>query len=298
MFASFLRRTAAIGLFLPALLAAPALAEEEAGFDAAAFDASLRYQTGTVTLPNGKATLTLGNDFRYLSPKDTARVLVEAWGNPDGADTQGMIVPMDLSPVDNGGWGVIVEYDDSGHVSDKDANEIDYDELLASMKEEAKASNEERSKAGYHTVELVGWAAKPFYDATRNRLHWAKELRFEGAEGNTLNYNIRVLGREGVLILNAVAGMDQLAAIKPSLDRMVAVADFTPGHRYADYNADTDRSAEYGLAALVAGGVAAKAGWLAPILLVFKKFFVVILIGFAWLGKKLWSAFRREKAEA
>lgn len=286
------RLLAAAALLLPALLL-PAAAVAE-GFDAGAFEASLHYQTGQVTLPNGKAVLNLGDNFRYLAPDDTRRVLEEAWGNPHGDDTQGMILPVGVSPVQRDGWGVIVEYDDSGHVSDKDASTINYDELLADMKKGVADANAERQKAGAQTVDLVGWASKPYYDAAHNRLHWAKELRFGGEKSNTLNYNIRVLGREGVLVLNAVAGMDQLATIRPDLDAMVAVADFTPGNRYADYNDSTDRTAKYGLAALVAGGVAAKAGWLAPLLLFLKKGFVLVLVALGWLGKKISGAFRKE----
>lgn len=111
---------------------------------------------------------------------------------------------------------------------------------------------------------------------------------FSGEPQNTLNYNIRVL------VLNAVAGMDQLASIRPDLDAMVTVADFTPGHRYADFQEGSDRSAEYGLAALVAGGVAAKAGWLAPLLLFAKRFLVLILVGLGWLGQRLFKVFRKE----
>lgn len=286
------RLIAAAALLLPVFLL-PATATAE-GFDAQAFESSLHYQTGQVTLPNGKAVLNLGSNFRYLSPGDTRRVLEEAWGNPHGDDTQGMILPVGVSPVQSGGWGVIVEYDDSGHVSDKDASTIDYDELLADMKKGVAEENAERQKAGVQTVDLVGWASKPYYDAAHNRLHWAKELRFGGENGNTLNYNIRVLGREGVLVLNAVAGMDQLETIRPDLDAMVAVADFTPGNRYAEFNDSTDRAAKYGLAALVAGGVAAKAGWLAPLLLFLKKGFVLVLVALGWLGKKISGAFRKE----
>jgi len=284
------------GLLLP--LPVLAADEPEAGqrFDATAFESTLHYQTGKVLLPNGKAELNLGSNFRYLSPQDTDRVLEEAWGNPKGEPTQGMIVPANVSPVMADGWGVIVEYEDSGHVSDTDAKEINYDDLLADMQKSTKEDNKEREKAGYESVGLVGWASKPYYDAAANRMYWAKELRFSKNDSNTLNYNIRVLGREGVLVLNAVAGMSQFAAIKPELEQVVQLAEFTPGHRYAEFNEKTDRMAEYGLAAMVAGGVAAKAGWLAPLLLGMKKGLVVILLGFAWLGKKIMSMLGRDKA--
>lgn len=77
---------------------------------------------------------------------------------------------------------------------------------------------------------------------------------------HSLNYNIRVRGREGVLILNAVAGMDQLATIKNEMKQVTAFTDFTSGNRYADFIESTDKVAEYGIAALIAGGAAAKLG--------------------------------------
>lgn len=292
-----LRLLAFVGLLFPfAALAADAPATPENTFDPAAFDASLRYQHGKIALPNGKAELNLGDRFRYLSPEDTDRLLVEGWGNPKGGASLGMILPADISPMAADGWGVIVEYEDSGHVKDGDASDINYDELLADMQQGTRDSSAERVKAGYGAIELVGWASKPYYDQAGHRLHWAKELKFEGGDDNTLNYNIRVLGREGVLILNAIANMNQFGAIKPELEQMVKVAEFTPGNRYSDFNEVTDRVSEYGLAALVAGGVAAKAGWFAPVLLFLKKFAVFILLGIGWAGKKLWSLRRGKEA--
>lgn len=291
------RLLAFVGLLFPfAAPAADAPATPENNFDPAAFDASLRYQHGKIALPNGKAELNLGDRFRYLSPEDTDRLLVEGWGNPKGGASLGMILPADISPMSADGWGVIVEYEDSGHVKDGDAKEINYDELLADMQQGTKDSSAERVKAGYGAIELVGWASKPYYDEAGRRLHWAKELKFDGDKENTLNYNIRVLGREGVLILNAIANMEQFGAIKPELEQVVKVAEFTPGNRYSDFNEVTDRVSEYGLAALVAGGVAAKAGWFAPILLFLKKFAIFIVLGIGWLGKKLWSMLRSKAA--
>jgi uncharacterized membrane-anchored protein len=114
---------------------------------------------------------------------------------------------------------------------------------------------------------------------------------------NTLNYDVRVLGREGVLSMNAVAGMPQLATIESDMQQLLKVAAFNEGYRYEEFNEDTDRMAAYGLGALVAGGVAAKAGFFAKLgalLLAFKKF---IVIGLAALGAFLAKLFRARKAE-
>ena len=46
------------------------------------------------------------------------------------------------------------------------------------------------------------------------------------------------------------------------MQEVITFAEFSPGSRYEDYNAATDKLAEYGVAGLVAGGaVAAKAGF-------------------------------------
>jgi uncharacterized membrane-anchored protein len=258
------------------------------------FESSLTYQQGKINLPGGMATLNLPANFRYLNPADAERVLVEGWGNPPGQKSLGMIVPAGTSLLSTAGWGVIVTYDADGHVKDDDADAIKYDELLKEMQEGTEANNEERKKLGYAAMHLVGWAEKPSYDKASHKLYWAKELKTAGDAGNGLNYNIRVLGREGVLVLNAVAGMDQIDKIRTEMKQVTAFSEFTPGNTYADYNATTDKTAEYGIAALVAGGVAAKLGLfgkLLAFLLVFKKF---LIIGVGALGVGLFKLFSRK----
>lgn len=237
---------------------------------AAQFEASLKYKKGEVALPGGVATLKIPDSFRYLYPKDAERVLVQAWGNPSGDGTLGMLFPAGVSPVTDNGWGVVITYEEDGYVPDKDADSINYDTLIKEMKEGTAEANKEREKQGYQTVDLVGWAAKPYYDKAAHKLFWAKELAFGGNAEHTLNYNIRVLGRRGVLVLNAVAGMDQLASVEKDMQKVLAFTDFNPGYRYADFDAKTDKTATYGIAALVAGGLAAKAG-------LFTKLFAVLL---------------------
>jgi uncharacterized membrane-anchored protein len=260
------------------------------------FESSLTYQHGKISLPGGIATLNLPSTFRYLNPADTEKVLVEGWGNPPGDKSLGMIVPAGTSLLSAAGWGVIVTYEADGHVKDDDADAIKYDELLKDMQEGIEANNEERKKQGFAAMHLVGWAEKPSYDKTSHKLYWAKELKTAGDSANGLNYNIRVLGREGVLVLNAVAGMDQIAKIKTEMKQVTAFSDFTPGNTYADFNSTTDKTAEYGIAALVAGGAAAKLGLfgkLFAVLLMFKKF---LIIGIGALGVGLAKFFGRKSA--
>lgn len=294
---------AAAALSLPALPALPAFAaatpapvEASAAAEPAEtaehFLASLKKKTGTVTLPSGIATLKLNDEFYYLDPADTERLLTDGWGNPPGFKTLGMIVPKAVSPLSERGWGVIVSYKADGHISDEDAAKIDYADLLKQMQEEDEAENQERQKQGYAGLHLLGWAEPPHYDDTTHKMYWARELKADDADQNTLNYSIRVLGREGVLELNAVAAMADLPTIKQELPKVLAFTNFTDGNLYTDFNPTTDKMATYGLAALVAGGIAAKAGLFAKIgifLLAAKKFLVIGVVALLAGIRKLFS---------
>lgn len=256
------------------------------------FLASLTPLHGTVKLPGDIASLELNNEFYYLNPKDTEKLITDGWGNPPGFKTLGMIVPSDVNPLSAEGWGVIISYKNDGHISDDDAAKIDYNDLLKQMQDEDEEDNKQRREQGYSGIHLVGWAEPPSYDAQAHKMYWARELKADDAQGSTLNYSIRVLGREGVLELNAVASMADLQTIKREVPKVLAFTNFTDGNRYADYNPSTDKLATYGLAALVAGGIASKAGLFAKLgvlLLAGKKFIVIGLIAIAAFVRKLFG---------
>lgn len=280
----------------------PAGAEEPAAapeVSAEEFEAGLGYQTGTITLQEGLATLRLPETFRFIPPEGSRRLLTEAWGNPPQAaeGVLGMLVPRDTSPLGEDGWGVVITFDDDGYVDDKDAASIDYASLLEDMQKGMEEENARRKKAGFGTMTLVGWAEPPHYDAAAHKLYWAKDLTFDGSDHHTLNYNIRILGRRGVLVLNAVASMEQLAAIRQEATGLLAAVEFNEGHRYADYLPGKDKAAAYGVAGLILGATAAKAGlfkalWLG--ILAFKKF---ILVGLVALIPVLKRVFVRKPAD-
>ncbi|WP_432455155.1 MULTISPECIES: DUF2167 domain-containing protein [unclassified Agarivorans] len=255
---------------------------------------SLDRQTGEIVISDANATLNVPDSFYYLNPEDSKTVLEQVWGNPPGQQVLGMLFPAEYTPFDSDSWAVSIQYEEDGYVSDSDAEDIDYVELLQEMQADTKADNQQRIEQGYESIQLVGWAASPYYDASHHKLHWAKELKFGDQEVHTLNYNIRILGRKGVLVLNFIANMDQLATISANLDSVLALANFDQGSSYLDFNPDIDQVAAYGLGALVAGKVIAKTGFFVVALLFLKKFAVIIVVG---LGALLKGLFRRKKAD-
>jgi uncharacterized membrane-anchored protein len=215
---------------------------------------------------------------------------VKLWDNPpSGVKTLGMLMPTDKTPADPDCWAVTITSTEDGYVKDDDAGKINYSDLLKQMQQGTAEVNKDRKAKGYPAIELVGWAEPPHYDAATHKLYWAKELRVEGAGENTLNYDIRILGRRGVLVLSAIAGMNQLPEIRKEAPEILALVDFNDGNRYADFDPKVDKVATYGLAALVAGGIAAKLGFFKLLwigLLAAKKFIVIGIVAVsAWVRK-------------
>jgi uncharacterized membrane-anchored protein len=269
----------------PADAAAPSIAE------------TLQWRTGEVSLGDGVARLSLTPDWRFLGPEDAERVLVQAWHNPpDHEKPLGMLFASDVGPLADEAWGVVLTYTAEGHVSDGDAEKVDYDALLREMQASASTRNEQRVKDGYLPVELVGWAARPYYDRAQHKLYWARELRFGDDREHTLNYDVRVLGRRGVLVMQAVAPMAQAESVRARMRDALLLVEFAPGQRYEDFDSRADEVAAYGIGGLVAGGLLAKAGFFKLLfagLLAAKKF---VALGLVAAGGALARYFRRSPA--
>lgn len=256
---------------------------------------SVKYQEGTAQLPGGMARLELPQGYRYLSGSDARKVVVDLWGNPpeQGSDLLGMVVPAgeDLAKPDS--WAIVISFQEDGHISDEDADEIDYNDLLSQMQDGSREANKQRAAQGYETMALKGWAVAPHYDKNQKVLYWAKQFDVQGASEGTLNYDVRVLGRRGVLSLNGVAGMSRVKDVEAATPAIVAMAQYNTGHRYEDFNAATDKKADYSLAGLVLGGVvASKLGLFAKLgafLVAFKKFVAVGVIGVVVFLKKIFG---------
>lgn len=220
---------------------------------------SLRYDSGTIVLGNDLATLIVPEGYKYLGQEQSHYVLTELWGNPP-SPTLGMIFPNEATYYDMD-YAIEISYEEIGHVEDDDAHDIDYDELLEDMQEGTREGNEDRIQLGYEPIELLGWASPPYYDETEKKLHWAKSLRFGTDSIPTLNYNIRMLGRKGVLVMNYISDIDQLESIQENMPSILNSVSFNEGNQYSDFDPDLDEIAAVGIGGLIAGKVLAKGGF-------------------------------------
>lgn len=269
-------------------MAQPAAAQTEEALrkelDFAAEAAHKALQTGPQAIPvAGQATLQLPKGYGFI-PAHEARNLLAAMGNTPSAQTQGLIVPRDENR--NGAdWFMVVSYENAGYIKDDDAKNWNADELLSNIRAGTEAGNEERQSRGIPAMEVVGWIEKPQYNASARQLVWSIESRDQGQPAdmvNGINYNTLALGREGYISMNLVTDVDAVESLKPTAKTLLANLDFNTGKRYSDFNADTDKVAEYGLAALVAGVAAKKLGLLAvfsAFLIKFWKLGAIVLFG-------------------
>ncbi len=292
-----------VGLFLLGFQGAASVVVAPAPVDTAAvlqarhdsINASFHYQSGRVQLPGTLGYIDVPAGMRFLDSAQTHYVLERLWGNPPDSSPLGMLLPVGSGPDDNDAWAFEVNYSDLGYVEDDDADDINYDELLKDMQHETVLENASRVATGYDPITLLGWASPPYYDKEHHVLHWAQLLRF-GESGpaarRTLNYDVRILGRKGVLRLVAIGSPAQLPVIKAQIPSLIARAHFTKGLEYADYDPGMDDVAAYSLGGLVAGKVLAKVGFFALIL----KFWKVLIAGAAgiWALVRRWFASRQE----
>lgn len=248
-------------------------------------EGSFKWQQGTINLSNNAIKLNIPAGFRFLPAEQSRYVLEDLWGNLEDASILGMIFPANVGPTSDSAWGYVVTYNQMGYVKDNDADDINYNDLIKDMKKDSEASNLERAKLGMGRFDLVGWAQTPFYDKEHKVLHWASEYKSEGSTENTLNYDIRFLGRKGVLSLNAVATMSQLKEVKSHVNEVLKMGQFSEGFAYKDFDSNVDEVAAWTIGGLVAGKVLAKVGLFAVI----AKFGKFILIGLVAAGGAIWK---------
>lgn len=108
---------------------------------------------------------------------------------------------------------------------------------------------------------------EPFYNEATHNLTWSM-LAEDGNKEKLINYNVRLLTRQGYISAILVSDPAHLDADKKFLnENILPKLTVKSGERYEDFNASTDKISEYGLTGLILGGaglaVAKKVGLLA-----------------------------------
>jgi uncharacterized membrane-anchored protein len=242
-----------------------------------------------------QGSLKLPQGFVYIPAKEGARLLT-AMGNRPGDGLLGLIFPEGKDD-----WLIVLQLQKSGFIKDEEAKDWKVDELLANIKAGTEEANKDRRARGIPELEVIGWVEPPAYDASTHRLVWSLSSKQRGEPDSAergVNYNTYALGRDGYISLNLVTGMNLIQTYKPTAHVLLAALDYKEGKRYADFNASTDRVAEYGLAALIGGVAAKKLGLFAVIAAFFLKFTKLIGVAVIGLIAGLRQFMRRKNASA
>ncbi len=148
------------------------------------------------------AQMNLPEGYQFLKASD-AQTLLRAYGNPQNDSVLGLIQPKSTGDDPSKEWFMIFQFDDIGYIKDADKEQIDASALLQSFRDGIEPGNEERRRIGSPEMRQIDWSDTPFYDPQTNNLTWGIRIKFD--EGDSINYDIRMLGREGVMSATLVA---------------------------------------------------------------------------------------------
>lgn len=234
----------------------------------------------------GPTKVQLGANAELNVPADTifadakaTKQLLEKGGNIANGREVGSLL--------SGSASTIFEFEDIGYVKDDDKDALDADKMLTALREGQEEANEELKRRGLPQLELTGWTVKPHYDEATHNLEWAPLVRNKDNGHETVNYNVKLLGRRGVMTVTLLVSPDKFDAAMPAFRESLTGFSFVKGEDYASWTKG-DKVAEYGLAALVTGGViavAAKSGLLGKLI---KPLLVALAAAGAWI-KRLFS---------
>jgi uncharacterized membrane-anchored protein len=260
-----------------------------------AFDAAMKAaKPGPVDVPlMQQAVLKLPTGYLFVPPVEGAR-LMRAFGNRTGSNFLGLVMPVDGAP-----WFATVDFQNAGYVRDDDAKTWKADELLQTLKDGTEAGNADRAERGFPPIEVSGWVEPPVYTSEKHRLVWAANVRRKGqTEGGSVNMNTYALGREGYFELNMIGAADVITKQGGRAQELLAGLTYVPGKAYGDFNASTDKVAEYGLAALIAGVAAKKLGAFALIAVFLAKAWKLVALALFGGVAVLGSLFKRRTPPA
>jgi uncharacterized membrane-anchored protein len=208
----------------------------------------------------------------------TRRILEESGNLTSGRET-GMVLTDEAQ--------VIFEFDPVGHVSDEDKDSLDAAKMLESLREGQEEANTQLKALGRPELEIDRWEVEPHYEQSTHNLEWGPVVKEKKTGHESVNYNVRLLGRRGVMDVTLVVAPAKLQQTLPWFRSTLGAFKYEAGEDYAAFRSG-DKVAEYGLAALVTGGavaVAAKSGLLGKLW----KLIVVAVLGAGAAIKRLFT---------
>jgi uncharacterized membrane-anchored protein len=206
----------------------------------------------------GPKKIELGHELQLDLPEGMlfvervqAKQLMEKAGNVVGDDLLGLVLKKDST------WLITIEFAEEGYVKDDDAAELNPGEILDAIREGTEEANKIREERGFHPMHVDGWTEPPRYERQQHHVVWG--IKGSSVDGVSINFRTRMLGRRGYVAVNLIDDPQNIEAAKREALAVLKATTYKPGSRYEDFDTKSDKVAEYGLAALVAGGAGAAA---------------------------------------
>ncbi|WP_189002996.1 DUF2167 domain-containing protein [Deinococcus roseus] len=201
------------------------------------FDSVLHYHTEEVTLPH-QLQVQPAASLRFLNGEDANHVIYDVWGGSADPSILGMLLPRNLSPVSEGGWGLSLQHLDTGYVDARRWKNVQAQDVLKKLQDTSSQ------------VQVLGWAMPPTFDPRTGLLIYAAEVKLPGAESTAVFPRVLLLGREGLVLMKGIIEKKHWEGLKKELQNLGHSVQFTAGHRYTDVQAG-DRLYDYGMSALI-----------------------------------------------
>ena len=250
--------------------------------------ASLNWKKGPSVVNYNKANskINISSNFEILEGTEAHQMLY--WLN--GVDFS----YVDVYAMGQNSEQYLFYYTDSGYVKTDDWTDVDPDKFIKEMIENYKASNSTRQQNGQATVQDVTWKKKPYLDGTYNSVYYAFNVTWSDNSSSVEGTAI-ILGKEGYTTASYVGGTDGYQ--EQLLLNLSKMHKFNTAKEYKDWKSG-DKVAAAGIGALLAttlGVKALKPGIIAAGLLLFKKFWFIIVLPFIWLGKLFTGSDKKKK---
>lgn len=234
---------------------------------------------GTLQMDASNSSLKISDGWEFLTADSGQRYLYLMNGT-EFELVEGVAVNWDTEEM------VTFEHYDVGYVTLDDWEDMDADALLKQIIDGTEAANKERVEMGISAMRVVGWLQEPYLDRETNAAYWAIEAVDEES-GPVINYVAMKLGRNGYEEITWVGDKERFTGAPATMTAMLDAHRYNAGFRYADFTTG-DKLAGVGIAALVAasagGGSKGRAGLLAALALMLKKFGAAVVAAFAAVG--------------
>lgn len=250
-------------------------------------------KTGMIPFSECHASLEVPEGFVFLDSKQSKKLLVDYWNNPESrmSNVLGTLILKGAKAFYQISVAYVISYDNCGYIKDDDANSIDYDELLKQLQQECKTENDSLPKE--QRMWLTGWAVPPQYISSSHTLIWAKY--FSSEAGSVVNYDMRVLGKDGLISVNAVISNTDIEEVKELQDLIVNSIQYNNGFKYSDFDETRDKVSDWTIGGLIAGGVLAKTGFFSKIGILLLKMWKIVVIGLIGIGAAIRRFFKKNE---